>query len=241
MADNLSEVTPGIIRLRITQAFADPKARDYGNDYLKLLLEQIQRIRGRINRLVVELVLLVFVYELFSLSMISEVSVSAVTLSDLTILHKLLPVVIGYIYYDLILAVETSSLLQGVFSTTFNQLHSAIAKNQLDTFLIPMTIFMQKGLLYKAGKPYNRGLSIMDISITVILIILTVVGPYIFGAYIIYDLFQRYGLNDIVTWISVTMTILFFAYALITMLYTHRGLEENQERNPNQYNAHLSQ
>src|SRR5215207_4740111 len=86
---------------RVRDAFADDKSRDFAETYLNEALTSLRDTQTQFRRTMLLLIFVILLFELLARASVREVSIGPLKLSDYSLLYKLLPLAIAYLYYEL--------------------------------------------------------------------------------------------------------------------------------------------
>jgi len=214
------------LQKRVRTAFPvglDPDSRKEALDYFKSLGETRKDLAQNLNRSALLLVATVVIFELLSSSKAKQVNLVGFTFEDLSLIHKLLPALIAYTFFELVIASVRYRENLNLNFLGMRQLQRNLTDNDLYPPLLPPTraFFTMLIRLSPANTtPYSIWRDRCLILLSVPIILLVPVG-FCIRAYI--NLFQRYGLSSIVTWTS-----LGFAFYLLTAGYVLFFLAVNE-------------
>jgi hypothetical protein len=207
-----------IIAEQVRNAFADPSAHDFAREYLGEVLTNWRTSEETVRRTIILLFFLFFIFEALGRASVSEVSVGPVKLQDYTLLQKLLPIAIAYLYFDLV----STGTMRGYFSKVVDEVvrrtNKSVYENALHAYLWPTYTFLPQELItqYLSGKGKSLGqvVGILTRGTYVVGLLLISAG---LQAYIFYRLFHLFGVQDVLVWLSLFASLPWVANGLWTV------------------------
>jgi hypothetical protein len=181
------------------------RERDYGDSYLEVVRDNLKASHEGRARAFVVLVALGFLYVLVDVAAVEEVSFGPVKISDLSIVQKVIPVAYAYVVYTALMFNMLASTYYRAHQAALAERHPSIVSREVDVFLLPaaVTVFGSEGLV-PLGKPRRA-----EWAYVVALVIVAgaaLLAGLLFEAWALYRLFDRFGIDDLVSWISVALS-----------------------------------
>ena len=94
-------------------------------------MERLKNLNTSLRRSVFELLLIAAIIQLLDLTAISEFQLGPTQLSDLTLVHKFLPVVAAYLIYDIVVTVLRSAHAGGISTSPWPVRHVGRPRRRL--------------------------------------------------------------------------------------------------------------
>ena len=187
-------------------------------DFLKAIRETWAATSLTVNRLAVLLVLSITIFELMSSAKAKQINLAGFTFEDISFMHKVFPILIAYVFFDLIVTTNRFRFLRSTHQYAIRHLQPNLCSNDLETALAPTgpTFFRLSTPLSDANmqasdiwqKRFDAAFAVGIVTIPI---------AYSIRAFAI--LFNFYGFQSPVVWGSLLMTVLllFAAYLLFIL------------------------
>jgi hypothetical protein len=176
--------------------------------------------------------LVAFIYELFNRAAISNVEVGPFEIRDLSLVQKALPVVFAYLVYDLMVLGIRNVQSYEVHSEIIRLFDKPLTESGLDLLLVPQETSLFGPALVPTSDNRNRLVEFL----TALLFVGYMTLPFLIEVYMLYRLFDAYGSNDPLVWVSSIFAVgfLVFAIALYVSAFMVRALpaEDGSRRRP---------
>jgi hypothetical protein len=202
------------IASRVDLGFRDDKALKYAPDYLAVLRENMRNAETAFRRTTILLVLLAASFELLSRGAISEVSGAGLKLSDLSILHKILPALVAYVFFELCSLINQRTAHGILHDAVMKQVYPSLYRQELVRPLRPVTasVFNDPELYFLPypGRAY-KAISYFQIG----MVIVCFVGFLAFQLYAFNQLRIAFGFKDLLVCISFAIAFVFSVTALL--------------------------
>ena len=214
---------PEITTSELVAAFSDDEAIAYGDSYIEALLKELTRYTDRMGRLLIELVLFFFAYLLVRQPGITEIIIGPIKVSDLSMIHKILPIVIAYIYFDLAVTTGMWDAKWDVYSETFEALYPTLHMYGLHSYISPTSILGDAPWLTNIWGETNPTLERISDKLQKVHYRVFQFAPIPISIWIGYDLQARYGLTDPLVLISLGVSGILVIQATIHIIaYIYR-------------------
>jgi hypothetical protein len=158
------------------------------------------------------LLLIAIVFELISRAAVSELSFSGVKITDLSLIQKTLPLIAAYFYYTTMSGVAMRRLLTEFHDRLFTLLSPKFRTEDFELFLLPFTPLITERII---ANNTNGWISKLIRNLSLPLMIIVLLGPLIFEAYAFYELFYSFGVKDVVTWIVLSISLVFITHGIM--------------------------
>ncbi|MCA1707321.1 MAG: hypothetical protein LC808_30265 [Actinobacteria bacterium] len=194
----------------LEHAFADQGTRDYlTSEYVRYVQDLVLRYSDTFSRLLRLTLVLMVAFMLITFASIERISVGGLEVRDLSIFQKLLPVVVAFMYSELIatrtLANAAAQIRNAILLKRFPLIHEDVllVLNPQIGWNLPSL-----GLLPAArpGMAYAR--------LTTIVLAVAWFSPYVFTVYAYVQLFALFGFADLLVWISLLLSCILMIQAV---------------------------
>jgi hypothetical protein len=205
---------PGSIARRVDDSFNDGD-RESVVKYTDWLLSSMNTISQNLRRIATLILLLVVVFELIVQSPKVEVSIGAFRITRNSAPLTFIPVIVAYLYFQLILDSVKLSELIAAFKAVFEKWSANAASNGLGLFISPaMPIYWNFSMSAPPSvkKRHNK----LEDGISILLITTMLLGVLAFEGQAFYLLFNSNLSKDILWFIS-----LCFSFALLLFAGTY--------------------
>jgi len=167
-----------------------------------------------LQRLTLLIVFLSIIFELFIGASIAEVTVGSVKLKDYTVIQKVLPAAISYLYYDM----ATFAMIVWFQSTTYSYivryLYRIFYDDDLYLIVTFADTFSAEDFIGRNTEGFKKNLINF---ISVVLRAAIIIVPFSFIVYAFYQCFSVFGRTDILLWLSLALSALFFLQAFLIL------------------------
>lgn len=190
---------------RVEKAFSPKQSSELPKEYLARIQETLDRIEDHLRNATSWLIILTVAFESFSRAIISEVSLGPFKINDLSIIHKAIPVLVAYYFFDLSSLIDRRSRLRVLHKAILDHINKSISENKLDKYLIPRFNLIFYTLDYQNNKPLEKLQTFLAKSVAIFVLVIL---PITFESYAYYRLFTHYGFYDFVSWASIVITFI---------------------------------
>lgn len=194
---------------------------EYVDHYYTALLENFHRLDQKFHRALLVLLIAIASFELLAHTSTVEVALGPFKLKDIGILQKYLPLIVAYAYCS------TSSLgtmrqhMRDLTAAVVTINHESIAKNSIDIFLQPHSLFHSS----ETSQKFSFGvLSKTFLHIEAILVLALMIGPIIFLGHAFYNCFFVFGFRDVNLWVSLILSFVFVFQAVLVFVHYFRDM-----------------
>lgn len=194
---------------------------EYVDQYYRALLENFHRLDEKFHHALLLLLFAIAAFELLVHTSIVEVALGPFKLNDVGFLQKYLPLIVAYSYCS------TSSLgtmrqhMRDLTAAVVSINHKSIAKNSMDIFLQPHSLFHSS----ETSQKFSFGvLSKTFLHIEAILVLALMVGPIIFLGHAFYHCFFLFGFRDVNLWVSLILSFVFVFQAVLVFVHYFRDM-----------------
>jgi hypothetical protein len=194
------------ISQRIDELLSQPVNHDAAIKYLDVLRSNLRSCVELFDRRSSVLFLTVFTFELLTHAGASEASLMGLKISDLTLVEKLLPLGIGYLYYSLASIISYRRLLEEVHDEIMRVTAPEFFSRDLEYYGHPPTVFHIEAIIARGTSGRFRAVK----SFLVAPLQLTIaIGPALYLVYAVGRLYWRFGVADPLVWITAIAVGLF--------------------------------
>jgi hypothetical protein len=199
--------------------FLAGESAEYVDQYYSALLDNFHRLDEKFHRAILLLLFSVASFELLANTAIVEAALGPFKLTDLGLLQKYCPVVIAYSYCSISSLGTMRHYMRDLTAAVIAIRHESVAKNSLDVFLQPPSLFLTSEISQK----FSDGvLSSIFLQIESILVFVLTTGPIVFLAYAFYRCFLSFGFRDVNLWVSLSISFVLVFQAVL--LFVHHFL-----------------
>jgi hypothetical protein len=172
----------------------------------KSLRQNWRDICSSISRTIALIVLSAGAFELLSRAAVAKASLGPFEIRDLSLVQKILPVMIAYLFYDLSNLYYQDSQYSAIHELLLKTTHKDFQDADLDLYLEPRVASMY----HPAGlrRAYDRPLYYF----TTFIWLVGLFGITAFQVYAFYQNFQVFGVDDVLTWFTLGIAILFTSF-----------------------------
>jgi hypothetical protein len=191
---------------RFKQAFPPEATASFGNQYLEMLLQNLRETDKGIRYVTAAVIFLIFTFELFARAAVSEISLGPVKLSELSLIHRLLPALAAYFLFELVSLYDLRSRGAHVFYAGIAKFYPDVYATDLEAYLLPSspTVFGDSRFLDSEHSTAKIQKFLNYVIATVLIL-----GTLIFIASALYRLFGIFGRADPIVWISSVVSVVY--------------------------------
>jgi hypothetical protein len=172
----------------------------------------LKGLNSSIRRSVFGLLLIAAIVELLDLTAISNFQLGPIQFSDLTLVHKLLPVVASYLIYDVWLTAIRYAYALGIAAKFDRIFRPGLAASPFvgliypsaPNILVPLPPYKHKTVVLRLIQNFNLFFKVA-VSIT----------PFLLVAYWYVRLFSEFGYRDFALYVSAALSIYMLLYAAL--------------------------
>ena len=196
-------------------------------DYYNKTYDKLKEINTRIDKLTAYLIIVVFVFLITSKSSIQSFQVGPISINDITIIIKLLPILFSYLLTDLVVSsshkgelfMTVKLISMSLYKQDINHKDLDNHKHNLITRLVmPFSYSMELSKLNSDKVSVIQALFGFIIILPVLSLIFL---PFYFEFYMIRDIYRNYmtdNLGKISFYLSIWITLLMIYYLVITAI-----------------------
>lgn len=200
-------IAPEIAKLCSTKA-----GRATAIGFLPAILENIKAMDQKIGRRLVGVAVLGLLFELLTRSSVGEISYSGIQVTDHSVIERLIPALISFLYFESWMLVASRRLLEDFHDKIVECSYQSLWKMDLELYLRPPHLI--KGYILLSRESAGWRSSAVRWSIYPILITLAVSVP-IFLIYTMVRLVLKYGYFDLLTIVSFVSVIFFVGQMIL--------------------------
>jgi hypothetical protein len=208
---------------RVKDAFSSTGTQEYAENYLDALRASNRERETSYRRTLVLLVLLCVASELLTQAAVQEMNIGGVfKVTDPSFIHELLPLAIGFLYYEMISLHTLGLHMKKVHDQLLDEIHAPICNNNLQYYLHPPSTQLALQILTSESKGLGRGL-VVTMHAPFYLVLMGFVP--LFEFYALYNLWSLYwSTNPIIVGLVTVFSILFLLLSLLSFKYAMRAL-----------------
>lgn len=194
---------------------------DYVDQYYKALLDNFYRLDEKFHRAILLLLFSVAAFELFAYTSIKEAALGPFKLTDLGLLQKYCPLVVAYSYCSLSSLGTMRHYMRDLTTAVITVSHDSVAKNSLDLFLQPPSLFLTSEISQKLS---HGILSKTFLLIETVIVFALSAGPIIFLIHAFYKVFVLFGFRDLNVWVSLILSLVFVLQVVLLFIHHLRNM-----------------
>lgn len=200
--------------LIIEKGFADDRAKEHAPQYTSELLTTWRDAERSLSRTLLLLFIVAVAAELIARGDAREATVGFVKLTDLELIHELLPAVFAYLYAAVAILAADTSMQEVVFRQLVRHRWPSLWRAHLDRPLYPAnsTLFTTERFVHSYRKA-SRMRKLLDAAFWARFGAL-VIAPLAFEVYVFVRLFDRYGV-DVISAASAAISATLIGLALM--------------------------
>ena len=170
-----------------------------------------------LRRSITLITLLFFTFELINRRSVSELSIFFVKVSRLQLIEQIIPIAIAYLLSTFAALLSDISLTRDLHDAIIRKRYPTVDSTKLHLAICPAnSLIFSQSLQLELEKPGSR-VGYLTATIFLARVGLLVVLPFALEVYTYIVLFSSFGLNNIVTWISAAISLLFVSIAIWTI------------------------
>lgn len=197
------------------------ESAEYVDQYYRALLENFHRLDEKYHRALLLLLFAIAAFELLAHTSIVEVALGPFKLNDVGFLQKYLPLIIAYSYCSMSSLGTMRQHMRDLTAAVVTINHKSIAKNSMDIFLQPYSLFHTS----ETSQKFSFGvLSKAFLHIEVIVVLALMVGPIIFLGHAFYHCFFLFGFRDVNLWVSLILSFVFVFQSVLVFVHYFRDM-----------------
>lgn len=206
------------MKQRVEEAFDNTDAAKI-NNFMDLTLSSWRQLSDNITRTVIFIFLLAGVFELLvNVNSIKGITLGPLTFSNTSLFQVFIPALVAYLLYDVWSLVARWRDHAAIYYAIVNRFEPKLFESDLPGMVAPV-IRGPWSLGSVSQREADRPTDIFDQFIRVILLLAGgIILPLAFEFQAYYTLVHRYGVGDILIWVSAVATI-FFIFTWIMKMY----------------------
>ncbi|WP_132189797.1 MULTISPECIES: hypothetical protein [Kribbella] len=179
------------------------------------LLDRLKEINDASRKSILGLLLVTTAVELLNRAAISNVAIGGFEVSDLSVVRKILPMVAAYFIYDLVVHGFRFYYTRAVVSEIDRIYSSQLSAHRLTRISYPIAPSLFGPLAW-----YQSKSSMFPIvaAFNVVLRAGTVLTPLLLELWWYTKLFNTFGLDDVLLWVSSSLSAAFIAFAAVLVV-----------------------
>jgi hypothetical protein len=189
----------------VRQALSGRKLPDDARDYLGFVRSNYTVAAAGLLKWAFTAIASAVLFQLIALAAIKGATVGGVTLRSLGVVEKALPVFIAYSMFRSAVFGGMRRMYSEAHQAFMAEMDPAMVANNLERYLLPADVFLFGDSVVSTRIRAERTYSV----VTVVLNHLLSNAIIWFEFYAFYRLFRTYGADDLGTWISLAVTLLF--------------------------------
>jgi hypothetical protein len=176
---------------RIEDGFDETTLRAFGVDYLKLLLDRSSELARGLRRTGTLIIVLAVVFMLLVGAEKGEVTLGPLKLTNLASVLPVFPVVISFLFYELIVLFDGQITYEQVLGHLVRRLYPRLRESELDALLAPATASLWgletwRDVRSKPPSTAGRAVRILDAIALIVLFVVSVAFP-VYAFFALYD------------------------------------------------------
>ncbi len=202
----------------VRDSFKNDHAKKYAETYLSETLTTWRDCEKSLSRTAFLLLITCVVTQLIHQGIANETSILEITITNFRIIQIFLPVLIAYLYSNLLSLAAESSMTETAFRKVFNVTQPELYNVHLERALYPanMTFFAGDRIKY-AFPEKARTLKFVNLSTDARNYSL-LLAPVAYEIYFFVVLFQKTGFLNAGLWVSFTLSVVLFLSAFIALV-----------------------
>lgn len=187
----------------VRKALSGRNLPDDARDYLSFVRGNYEIAAAGLLRWAITAVTSVILFQLLALAAIKGAAFGPVTLRNLGVVEKALPVFIAYCMYRSAVFGAMRKLYAEAHHAFLAEMDPAIVENGLERFVRPANVFLFGSWVIRPAIRAERAYT----AVTRGLGFAVATWIVLFEVYAFYRLFQTFGADDVGTWISLSATV----------------------------------
>jgi len=168
--------------------------------------DNLKNVNAQMNKRLLAILITCAAFELVSRSAIDSISLFGLDVKELTVVQRLIPMLVSYLYFSCVGWFALGVLLQDAHKATIASMFPGLKLVDVETYLRPSADVMLFGLVH--GEASGRIQMLIGLSfIPVVMVIF--LAPPIFVIYAAASLLAEFGFSDVLTSGSVALSLLF--------------------------------
>lgn len=214
-------------RQEILKFIVDNNNNEHLLDYYNKTYDKLKELNKRLDKLTAYLIIVVFVFLITSKSSIQSFQVGPISINDITIITKLLPILFSYLLTDLVV----SSSHKGELFMTVKLISMSLYKQDIDHKHLDNH---KHNLITRLVMPFSYSMELSKLNsdklsviqalfgfIIVLPILSLIFLPFYFEFYILRDIYRNYmtdNLGKVSFYLSIWIMLLMLYYLINTTL-----------------------
>jgi hypothetical protein len=165
-----------------------------------------------LHRDILAIIFLAGVFELLVRATIAKASIGPFELNDLSLIRKLLPVLVAYFFFDLCATNLRRQELYIAAESLVEKLHPSVHSSRIHMLLVPRQPTVLGITMLAKSK-----ISGLLYSTSAIPGIIVAILPILFMVYAYIVQFREFGVKDILTWLTLVVSLFLIALGLLTI------------------------
>jgi len=218
----VSVLAKGIARMisnELRSALA--KDKEYSEGFLKEVLSNWRDAEAQLKRTVALIVILAAVFELLTRGIGVDLTFSFIRIRDLRLVEIFLPLVVAYETYSLYALFSDIQAYDMGVEDILRTLHPQIFTDDFNFLLNPANSILTSTVSL-GSKGVQNASSYILFSLGFLKVAVIFIAPLMFEIYAYVRLFQKFGLEAWVTWLSLVLSSILCLTAALTWIATFR-------------------
>jgi hypothetical protein len=212
----LGDTDEADLEARARKAFSDSRVSGYADDYLAVVRENWRHAEFNVRRATLRLVLIAVVFELMSRAIIAGAELGSLEINDISVIERLLPVIFAFTLYEFWYSLYATEKFWELHQATIRAVYRPLYEHDLEIALAPaghvpvhgenlFAEYFEKSSLLSRLRQIFEAVSLAVLH-----------GSFIaFTAYAFYRLFERFGVDDPLTWVSIVVSSILTSHGLL--------------------------
>jgi hypothetical protein len=186
----------------IADGFSTDEAKEFAPAYLERLRVGWDQLEASVRRTGLLLVLSFVLFELLEDATTGEFTLGPLKLNDVEGIVRILPAASAFLLFELLSLYEARNRYRRVHTLLMRRLHPKIEQHDLDTLLWPPTLDLTGvARITHVGHPADRAQLRLLTGTGVAVLMILVLGAFALEISQLWRLFDRFGFDDVVTWL----------------------------------------
>lgn len=198
---------------RVEKAFKEEKTKEFLKDYLESIQHAIQHADDRNRSSALTFILLMIAFEFFSQAIISEVSFGPFKFSNVEIIHKLLPILVTYYFFDFTIHFHNRAILRKLFRAIVHKNYRGLTENNLEKYLITFS----NAVTFIPDSSDGVLNAIQSLLAFLLIGMVYYLLPITFVIFSFMRLFTQYSISDFFVWISLFVSGIFMIQSYMVL------------------------
>jgi hypothetical protein len=196
----------GTIPDRVRRAFPDESSLVFASQFVESLRASMKDIAEVTRRAVILGLLTAAMFELINRAAVVDVAIGPLRVQDLSLIHKVLPVIFSYLVYDASALALRYVYCEKAYFEIMDLTHHDIRQSGLDYLSLPFTPSLFGPFLVDAQNRLERAAIVLRriFRVTALLSSLAV------ELYLVTKLLTIYGYRDFLTWCAALLSVAVF-------------------------------